>query len=227
MIMERLIDEISYRIRDFYYYGATREGMPCYGDDCKSIVNITDEQALAYLREKKDNAYLVRCCKWNVIRKIADFYINGLLEMVSSEWNKDYNAYSSFPPRIVKPTKKDYEIGDISSYDGYHDLKISASADGNGFDIVITVFVDDDLYVYGTGNVNRRKEKCTFAFKSTNTEVNEYILSLLRGYVESNIYLDTIKATKERIIEKLLLGIFLGELAENPYCTIDETAIRK
>ena len=173
--MERLIDEITSRICNFYYYGATRKGMSCAGDDCKCIVNITDEQALAYLREKKDNGYLVRCCKWKVIRKIADFYNNGLLEMVSSEWNKDYNAYSSFPPRIIKPTKKDYEIGDISSYDGYHDLKISASTDGKGFDIVITVFVYDDLY--GTGNVNRRKEKCTFVFKSTNTEVNEYITS--------------------------------------------------
>ena len=147
--------------------------------------------------------------------------------MVSSKWNKDYNRWSSYPPRIVKPTKEDYRIGDISSYDGFHDLKISASADGKGFDIVITVFVDDDLYVYGTGNVNRRKEKCTFAFKSTNSEVNDYIFSLLRGYVEGDIYLDTIKATKERIIEKLMLGTFLGELAENPYCSIDDNAIRR
>ena len=104
-------------------------------------------------------------------------------------------------------------------------MKISASADGKVFDIVITVFVYDDLY--GTGNVNRRKEKCTFAFKSTNTEVNDYILSLLRRYVEGDIYLDTIKATKERIIEKLMLGTFLGELAENPYCSIDDNAIRR
>ena len=56
---------------------------------------------------------------------------------------------------------------------------------------------------------------------------DEYILSLLRRYVEGDIYLDTIKATKERIIEKLMLGTFLGELSENPYCTIDETAIRR
>lgn len=225
--MERLIDEINSRIRNFYYYGVSRNGMSCAGADCKCIVNITDEQALAYLRDKKDNAYLVRCCKWNIIRKLADFYINGLLEMVSSEWNKDYNAYSSFPPRIVKPTKKDYEIGDISSYDGYHDLKISASADGKEFDIVITVYAYNSSIEFVNSNVKHRKEKCTFVFKSTNAEVNEYILSLLRGYVESNIYLDTIKATKERIIEKLMLGTFLGELAENPYCTIDETAIRR
>ena len=45
--MKRLIDEINSRIRNFYYYGATRGGMSCAGDDCKSIVNITDEQALA------------------------------------------------------------------------------------------------------------------------------------------------------------------------------------
>ena len=222
--MERIIDEITSRICNFYYYGATRKGMSC--SDCKCIVNITNEQALAYLREKKDNGYLVRCCKWKVIRKFADFYNDGLLEMVSSEWNKeDYNAYSSFPPRIVKPTKKDYEIGDISSYDGYHDLTIRASPDGKGFDIVITVYTYESSVEFV--NVKRRKEKCTFSFKSTNAEVNEYILSLLRGYVESNIYLDTIKATKERIIEKLMLGTFLGELAENPYCSIDETAIRR
>ena len=104
-------------------------------------------------------------------------------------------------------------------------MKISASADGKVFDIVITVFVYDDLY--GTGNVKRRKEKCTFVFKSTNTEVNEYILSLLRSYVEGDIYLDTIKATKERIIEKLMLGTFLAELVENPYCLIDDNAIRR
>ena len=223
MIMERLIDEITSRICNFYYYGVTRNGMSCAGSDCKCIVNITDEQALAYLREKKENTYLVRCCKWNVIRKIADFYINGLLEMVSAKWNKDYNGWSSFPPRIIKPTKKDYEIGDISSYDGYHDLKISASADGKEFDIVVTVYAIEFL----NSNAKLRKEKCTFVFKSTNAEVNDYILSLLRGYVESNIYLDTIKATKERIIEKLMLGTFLGELAENPYCSIDETAIRR
>ena len=72
--MERLIDEMNSRGRDVYYYGATREGMSCAGSDCKCIVNITNEQALAYLREKKDNTYLVRCCKWNVIRKFADFY---------------------------------------------------------------------------------------------------------------------------------------------------------
>ena len=66
--MEMIIDEINSRIRNFYYYGATREGMSCYGDNCKSIVNITDEQTLAYLREKKENTYLVRCCKWKVIR---------------------------------------------------------------------------------------------------------------------------------------------------------------
>lgn len=225
--MERLIDEINSRIRDFYYYGATREGMPCYGDDCKCIVNITDEQALAYLREKKENTYLVRCCKWKVIHKFADFYINGLLEMVSSEWNKDYNGWSSFPPRIIKPSKDDYGIGDISSYDGFHDLKIVASADGKEFDIVITVYVYDDIFVCNSGNIKRRKEKCTFVFKSTNAEVNDYILSLLRGYVEGNIYLDTIKATKERIIEKLMLGTFLGELAENPYCSIDDNAIKR
>lgn len=225
--MEMLIDEISSRIRNFYYYGATRNGMSCAGDDCKCIVNITNEQALAYLREKKENTYLVRCCKWKVIRKIADFYNNGLLEMVSSEWNKDYNGWSSFPPRIIKPTKKDYEIGDISSYDGYHDLKISASADGNGFDVVITVYAYNSSVEFVSSNVKRRKEKCTFVFKSTNAEVNDYILSLLRGYVESNIYLDTIKATKERIIEKLMLGTFLGELAENPYCSIDDNAIKR
>ena len=225
--MENLINEISSRIRDFYYYGATREGMICYGDNCKTIVNITDEQALSYLRDKMDNTYLVRCCKWNVIRKFVDFYNDGLLEMVSAKWNKDYNGWSSYPPRIVKPTKEDYRIGDISSYDGYHDLKISASADGNGFDIVITVFVDDDSFMYERGNIKHRKEKCTFAFKSTNTEVNDYILSLLRSYIEGDIYLDTIKATKERIIEKLMLGTFLGELAENPYCSIDDNAIRR
>ena len=225
--MKRLIDEINSRIRDFYYYGATRNGMSCAGDDCKCIVNITDEQALAYLREKKDNAYFVRCCKWNVIRKIADFYNDGLLKMVSAKWNKDYNGWSSFPPRIIKPTKKDYEIGDISSYDGYHDLKISASTDGKGFDIVVTVYTYDCSVEFVSSNVKRRKEKCTFVFKSTNTEVNEYVLSLLRSYVEGDIYLDTIKATKERIIEKLMLGTFLGELAENPYCSIDDNAIKR
>ena len=94
-------------------------------------------------------------------------------------------------------------------------------------DIVIVVFVDDDSFMYERGNIKHRKEKCTFVFKSTNTEVNDYILSLLRSYIEGDIYLDTIKATKERIIEKLMLGTFLGELAENPYCSIDETAIRK
>ena len=225
--MEKLISEINSRIRNFYYYGATREGMACFGDDCKSIVNITDEQALAYLREKKDNAYIVRCCKWKVIRKFADFYNDGLLEMVSAKWNKEYNRWSSYPPRITKPTKKDYGIGDISSYDGFHDLKIVARTDGNGFDIVITVFVDDVSFIYERGNIKHRKEKCTFVFKSTNKEVNDYIISLLRGYVEGDIYLDTIKATKERIIEKLMLGTFLGELAENPYCSIDDNAIRK
>ena len=225
--MERIIDEITCRICNFYYYGAIRKGMSCASDDCKCIVNITDEQALAYLREKKDNAYLVRCCKWNVIHKLADFYNDGLLKMVSSKWNKDYNGGSSYPPRIVKPTKKDYRIGDISSYDGFHDLKISASADGKGFDIVITVYTYESSVAFVSSNVKRRKEKCTFVFKSTNAEVNEYILSLLRGYVESNIYLDTIKATKERIIEKLMLGTFLGELAENPYCSIDDNAIRR
>ena len=225
--MERIIDEINSRIRNFYYYGVSRNGMSCAGADCKCIVNITDEQALAYLREKKENTYLVRCCKWKVIHKFADFYNDGLLKMVSSKWNKDYNGWSSFPPRIVKPTKKDYEIGDISSYDGYHDLKISASADGKGFDIVVTVYTYDCSVEFVSSNVKRRKEKCTFVFKSTNTEVNEYIISLLRGYVEGNIYLDTIKATKERIIEKLMLGTFLGELAENPYCSIDDNAIRR
>ena len=222
-----LIEEISSRIRNFYYYGATREGMACYGDDCKSIVNITDEQALAYLREKKDNTYLVRCCKWKDIRKFADFYNDGMLKMVSAKWNKDYNGWSSFLPRIIKPSKDDYGIGDISSYDGFHDLKIVASADGKVFDIVITVYVYDDIFICNSGNIKRRKEKCTFAFKSTNTEVNDYIISLLRGYVEGDIYLDTIKATKERIIEKLMLGTFLGELAENPYCSIDDNAIRR
>ena len=223
--MERIIDEITCRICNFYYYGATRKGMSCACDDCKCIVNITDEQALAYLREKKDNGYLVRCCKWKVIRKFADFYNDGLLKMVSSKWNKEYNGGSSYPPRIVKPTKEDYRIGDISSYDGYHDLKISATDDGKEFDIVITVFVYDDLY--GTSNVKRRKEKCAFVFKSTNTEVNDYVLSLLRSYVEREIYSDTIKATKERIIEKLMFGTFLGELEENPYCTINDNAIRR
>ena len=225
--MERIIDEITCRICNFYYYGVTRKGMSCACDDCKCIVNITNEQALAYLREKKDNGYLVRCCKWKVIRKFADFYNDGLLEMVSAKWNKDYNGGSSYPPRIVKPTKKDYEIGDISSYDGYHDLKISANPDGNGFDIVITVYTYESSVAFVSSNVKPRKEKCTFVFKSTNTEVNEYILSLLRSYIEGDIYLDTIKATKERIIEKLMLGTFLGELAENPYCSIDDNAIRR
>ena len=222
--MERIIDEITSRICNFYYYGATRKGMSC--SDCKCIVNITNEQALAYLREKKDNGYLVRCCKWKVIRKFADFYNDGLLEMVSSKWNKDYNGWSSYPPRIIKPSKDNYGIGDISSYDGFHDLKIVARADGKVFDIVITVYVYDDIFVCNSGNIKRRKEKCTFVFKSTNAEVNEYILSLLRRYVEGDIYLETIKATKERIIEKLMLGTFLGELAENPYCSIDDNAIR-
>ena len=225
--MERIIDEITSRICNFYYYGVTRNGMSCVGSDCKCIVNITDEQALAYLREKKDNGYLVRCCKWEVIRKFADFYNDGLLKMVSAKWNKDYNGWSSFPPRIVKPTKKDYEIGDISSYDGYHDLKISASTDSKGFDIVVTVYTYDCSVEFVSSNIKRRKEKCTFVFKSTNTEVNEYILSLLRSYIEGDIYLDTIKATKERIIEKLMLGTFLGELAEKPYCAIDDNAIRR
>ena len=225
--MERIIDEITSRICNFYYYGVTRKGMSCASDDCKCIVNITDEQALAYLREKKDNGYLVRCCKWKVIRKFADFYNDGLLKMVSSKWNKEYNGGSSYPPRIVKPTKEDYRIGDISSYDGYHDLKISASADGNGFDVVITVYAYVGSTFFASGSVKRREEKCTFVFKSTNTEVNDYIFSLLRGYVEGDIYLDTIKATKERIIEKLMLGTFLGELAENPYCSIDDNAIRR
>ena len=106
-------------------------------------------------------------------------------------------------------------------------MKISASADGKGFDIVITVYTYESSVAFVSSNVNRRKEKCTFAFKSTNTEVNDYILSLLRSYIEGDIYLDTIKATKERIIEKLMLGTFLGELAKNPYCSIDETAIRR
>ena len=147
--------------------------------------------------------------------------------MVSSKCNKDYNGWSSYPPRIVKPSKDNYGIGDISSYDGFHDLKIVARADGNGFDIVITVYAYGGSMGFESGNVKRRKEKCTFVFKSTNTEVNEYILSLLRGYIEGDIYLDTIKATKERIIEKLMLGTFLGELAENPYCSIDDNAIRR
>ena len=106
-------------------------------------------------------------------------------------------------------------------------MKISASADGNGFDIVITVYAHNSSLEFVSSNVKRRKEKCTFVFKSTNAEVNDYILSLLRGYVEGNIYLDTIKATKERIIEKLMLGTFLGELAENPYCSIDDNAIKR
>ena len=225
--MEMLIDEINSRIRNFYYYGATREGMSCSSSDCKSIVNITDEQALAYLREKKENAYLVRCCKWKVIRKFADFYNEGLLKMVSSKWHKNLSRYSSYPPRIIKPSKDDYGIGDISSYDGFHDLKIVASADGKEFDIFITVYTYVGSYAFESGDVKRRKEKCTFVFKSTNTEVNDYILSLLRSYVEGDIYLDTIKATKERIIEKLMFGTFLGELAENPYCSIDDNAIRR
>ena len=62
-------------------------------------------------------------------------------------------------------------------------------------------------------------------FNKFNTFHN--ILSLLRSYIEVDIYLDTIKATKERIIEKLMLVTFLGELEENPYCSIDETAIRR
>ena len=118
-------------------------------------------------------------------------------------------------------------IGDISSYDGYHILKIVANDDGNEFDIVITVYVDDDSFGYENDNICHRREKCTFVFKSTNTEVNEYILSLLRSSIEREIYHDTIKATKERIIEKLMFGTFLGELAENPYCSIDDNAIRK
>ena len=76
--MERLINEIDSRIRNFYYYGATREGMSWADDSCKCIVNITNEQALAYLREKKNNTYLARCCKWNIIHKFADFYNDGL-----------------------------------------------------------------------------------------------------------------------------------------------------
>ena len=105
-------------------------------------------------------------------------------------------------------------------------MKISASADGNGFDIVVTVYVDDDM-LYENCNIKYRYEKCTFVFKSTNIMVNDYILSLLRSYVEREIYSDTIKATKERIIEKLMFGTFLGELEENPYCTINDDAIRK
>ena len=93
--MEMIIDEIASRIRNFYYYGATREGMSCSGDNCKCIVNITDEQALAYLREKKDNTYLVRCCKWKDIRKFADFYNDGLLKMVSSKWHKNFFKISA------------------------------------------------------------------------------------------------------------------------------------
>ena len=225
--MEIIIDEINSRIRNFYYYGVTRNGMSCAGSDCKCIVNITDEQALAYLREKKENTYLVRCCKWKVIHKFADFYNDGLLKMVSAKWNKDYNGWSSFPPRIIKPSKGDYGIGDISSYDGFHDLKISASADGKEFDIFITVYTYVGSYGFESGDVKRRKKKCTFVFKSTNTEANDYIFSLLRGYIEGDIYLDTIKATKERIIEKLMLESFLGELAENSYCSIDDNAIRR
>ena len=81
--------------------------------------------------------------------------------------------------------------------------------------------------MYENGDTCYRKEKCTFLFKSTNTEVNEYILSLLRSSVERDIYHDTIKATKEQIIEKLMFGTFLSELAENPYCSIDDNAIRR
>ena len=223
--MERFINEIDSRIRNFYYYGASREGMGWYDDDCKCIVNITNEQALAYLREKKNNTYLARCCKWNIIHKFVDFYNDGLIEMVSSKWNESYMGWSSYPPIIKKSTKEDFGVGDISSYDGFHDLKIT-SADGNEFDVVITVYVDDS-FMYESGNINNRKEKCTFVFKSTNTEVNKYILSLLRSYVEREIYRDTINATKERIIEKLMFGTFLGELAENPYCSIDDNAIRR
>ena len=225
--MERLINEIDSRIRNFYYYGATRNGMSLFDDDCKCIVNITNEQALAYLREKKNNTYLARCCGWNIIHKFADFYNDGLLVMMESKWNERYRGWSSFPPKIKKSTKENWGIGDISSYEGFHDLKIGVSADGKEFDIVITVYVDDDSFRHESGNINYRKEKCTFVFKSTNTEVNKYILSLLRSFVEREIYRETIKATKERIIEKLMFGTFLGELAENPYCSIDDNAIRK
>lgn len=195
--MEGLINEIDSRLRSFYYYGASREGMGCADSGCKGIVNITNEQVLAYLRDKKNNtyAYLDRWC--------------------------------SYPPRIKKSTKEDLGIGDISSYDGYHILKIVANDDGNEFDIVVTVYVDDDSFVYENDNIRHRREKCTFVFKSTNTEVNEYILSLLRSSIEREIYHDTIKATKERIIEKLMFGTFLNELVENPYCSIDDNAIRK
>ena len=105
-------------------------------------------------------------------------------------------------------------------------MKIVANDDGNEFDIVITVYVDDNSFMHESGNTHYRREKCTFMFKSTNTEVNEYILSLLCSSVECDIYRDTIKATKERIIEKLMFGTFLSELAENPYCSIDDNAIR-
>ena len=225
--MERLINEIDSRIRNFYYYGATREGMSWADDSCKCIVNITNEQALAYLREKKNNTYLARCCKWNIIHKFADFYNDGLIVMMESKWNESYKGLSSYPPRIKKSTNENFGIGDISSYDGFHDLKIVANDDGKEFDIVITVYTDDDSFMYERGDTRYRKEKCTFIFKSTNTEVNEYILSLLRSSVERDIYHDTIKATKERIIEKLMFGTFLSELAENPYCSIDDNAIRR
>ena len=224
--MESLINEIDSRIRNFYYYGASREGMSWTNDGCKCIVNITNEQALAYLREKKNNTYFVRCCKWNIIHKFVDFYNDGLLVMMESKWNESYRGWSSYPPIIKKSTKESFGIGDISSYDGFHDLKIVANDDGNEFDIVITVYVDDNSFMHESGNTHYRREKCTFMFKSTNTEVNEYILSLLCSSVECDIYHDTIKATKERIIEKLMFGTFLGELAENPYCSIDDNAIR-
>ena len=40
--MESLINEIDSRIRNFYYYGASREGMSLADDGCKCIVNITN-----------------------------------------------------------------------------------------------------------------------------------------------------------------------------------------
>ena len=225
--MERLINEIDSRIRNFYYYGATRECMSWTDDGCKCIVNITNEQSLAYLREKKNNIYLARCCGWKIIHKFADFYNDGLLVMMESKWNESYKGWSSYPPRIKKSTKENFGIGDISSYDGFHDLKIVPNNNGKEFDIVITVYTDDDSFMYENSDTRYRKEKCTFLFKSTNTEVNEYILSLLRSSAERDIYHDTIKATKEQIIEKLMFGTFLSELAENPYCSIDDNAIRR
>ena len=90
--MEGLINEIDSRLRSFYYYGASREGLSCGDSGCKCIVNITNEQVLAYLRDKKNNAYtyLDRWCKWSIVHKFVDFYNDELIVMVESKWNESY-----------------------------------------------------------------------------------------------------------------------------------------